>query len=185
MRDEELMLQYAAGDVGAFEELFRRYGQKIYNIFLRSSGDSALAQDLLQECFLRVSEARYRYKPKAPFSNWLITLAMNLLRDNFRKKRRREAHFLPIAERGKPDFLPGPATDPQISAEQQQVKAAVDEALRHLPEEQREVIILSKFEGLSFAEIGNILGISPAAAKQKAYRGIQTLREKLSYLNEG
>jgi len=182
--DEELMQEYAAGNVEAFDELFRRYGQKIYNLFLRSLGNAEISQDLLQECFMRMGEARHRYQPRKAFSSWLITIAMNLLRDKYREKRRRQAHFSADSLDDKSAQLADSDIEPQKTLEHSEMKEAVEKALQDLPEEQREVIILSKYHGLSFSEIGDILKISPAAAKQKAYRGMQTLRKKLACLKE-
>lgn len=183
--DEELMREYADGNVEAFDELFHRYGQKIYNLFLRSLGNAEISQDLLQECFIRMTEARHRYQPRKAFSSWLITIAMNLLRDKYREKRRRETH-LRFDNLGDESDQPADSDiEPQKILEHREMKEAVENALQDLPEEQRDIIILRKYHGLSFFEIGDILKTSPAAAKQKAYRGMQTLRKKLSYLKEG
>lgn len=182
--DEQLMLDYASGNAVAFEELFRRYGKKIYNLFFRSLNDAGIAEDLLQDCFIRVIEARERYKPESDFSSWIFTIAMNLLRDQYRtKKRRPRAQMAESFDDGR---LHNPAKEeePQQTLERQQVKEAVAKALESLPDEQREVIVLSKYEGLSFAEIGKILNLSPAAAKQKAYRGLQSLNRRLAHLKQ-
>ncbi len=183
--DEELMLEYANGKVEAFEELFSRYGQKIYNLFLRWSGNAALSQDLLQECFVKLTEARHRYQPRNAFSNWIFTIAMNLLRDRHREKQRKGMQVSYDTPGNETDRLITPEPGPHEALEDSEVKQAVENALHSLPDEQREVIILKKFHGFSFSEIGEILSISPDAAKQKAYRGMQTLRQKLSYLKEG
>ncbi len=181
--DEQLMRDYARGDVQAFEALFRRHGQKIYNLFLRFSGDPQLAEDLLQECFLRVIEARDRYRSENAFDRWLITIAINLLRDHHRRSRRRNEKTMseePVA----PDAGNPAGTNPQLDLERRYLQDAVQKALLSLPAEQREVILLSKYYGFSFAEIADMLNITPAAAKQKAYRGMLSLRKKLAYLKE-
>lgn len=182
--DEQLMLEYAAGNSKAFEELFRRYGKKLYNLFLRFLNNTELAQDLLQECFLRVIESSGRYQPKKAFSNWIFTIAMNLIRDKYREQTRRKME--PISESLEPEKL-----EPNLLSEstykdleKTQIKEAIVTAMNTLPKEQREIIILSKYQGFSFSEISEILNLSPAAAKQKAYRGMQSLRKKLAYLKE-
>ena len=181
--DEQLMLEYASGNSTAFEELFRRYGKKLYNLFLRSLNKTEPAQDLLQECFLRVIEARGRYqpKPKKAFSNWIFTIAMNLIRDKYREQTRRKMES--ISESLEPEIN---FHDESIhkDLEKIQTEEAVVTAMNTLPKEQREIIILSKYQDFSFSEIAEILNISPAAAKQKAYRGMQNLRKKLAYLKE-
>ena len=182
--DEELMLEYAAGNVEAFEELHRRYGKKIYNLFLRSLRSGEHAQDLLQECFLRIIEARGRYQPRKAFSSWIFTIAMNLIRDKYREKQRRQVNL--GADSFDEDSIQVAAleNDPNQTMEKIQIKEAVEKALQTLPVEQRQVIILSKYNGLSFLEIAKILKISPVAAKQKAYRGMQNLKTKLAHLAE-
>lgn len=183
--DEELMQAYADGKVEAFEELFNRYGQKIYNLFLRWSGNAALSQDLLQECFIRLTEARHRYQSRKAFSSWIFTIAMNLLRDRHRDRQRKGNHVSYDIPESEAFHLTDSEPGPQHTLERSELKQAVEKVLHNLPEEQRQVIILNKYHGFSFSEIGEILSISPAAAKQKAYRGMQTLRQKLSYLKEG
>jgi len=183
--DEQLMLEYATGSFTAFEELFGRYNLRLYNLFLRSLNKTDLAQDLLQECFLRVIQARKRYQPKTDFSKWIFTIAMNLIRDKYREQSRRKMTSISDGE-----FLVNSekqlhSEGPQKDLEKSQIKEAVLEAIETLPQEQREIIILSKYEGLSFAEIARILNTSPEAAKQKAYRGMQALKKKLAYLEKG
>jgi len=182
--DEELMLEYAAGNARAFEELFNRYGGRLYNLFLRNIGDQEVAQDLLQECFLRVIQARNRYESRKTFSSWIFTIAMNLLRDKYRANHRYRQRF----ERGVLNEEVLPAThrpdDAMDKAARNQMNEILQQAINSLPKEQREIIILCKYAGLSFQEIGETLNISPAAAKQKAYRGMQNLRKKLSFLKE-
>lgn len=179
--DEQLMLEYAAGNSKAFEELFRRYGKKVYNLFLRSLNKPELAQDLLQECFLRVIESSGRYQPKKAFSNWIFTIAMNLVRDKYRQQTRRKME--PISDSLETEHLMHNEA-PHKDLQKSQIEKAVATAMNTLPKDQREVIILSKYQNLSFLEIAQILNISPAAAKQKAYRGMQSLRKKLAHLKE-
>ena len=182
--DEELMIEYASGNPKAFEELFSRYGKKLYNLFLRSLNKAELAQDLLQECFLRVVESRGRYHPKKAFSNWIFTIAMNLIRDKYREQTRRKTESVP--DRLEIENLESELHNegPHKDLEELQIEKAVATAMNTLPKEQREIIILSKYQGFSFSEISEILNLSPAAAKQKAYRGMQSLRKKLAYLKE-
>jgi RNA polymerase sigma-70 factor (ECF subfamily) len=181
--DEQLMVTYAAGNLDAFEELFRRYGTKIYNLFLRYERNVETARDLLQECFLRVIEAKERYTPTKAFSSWLYTIAMNLLRDRQRQKRRRKVqHFSEVDEAILPASEADAKSDPDHVLEKLSIKESVENALHTLPHDQKETILLSKYHGLSFMEIGQILNISAEAAKQKAYRGMQKLREQLAHL---
>ncbi|RMF67692.1 MAG: sigma-70 family RNA polymerase sigma factor [Calditrichaeota bacterium] len=181
--DDQLMLSYASGDLAAFEELFRRYGKRLYNLFLRSVNREDLAQDLLQECFLKVIEARDRYRPRTAFSSWIFTIAMNLIRDTYRRRQRRTIETTGNLEAANLETRSSDG-DPHKDLEKSQMSAAVASAMDALPRDQREVLLLSKYQGVPFLEIAEILQISPAAAKQKAYRGMQNLRKRLAFLKE-
>jgi len=167
--DEDLMLAYAKGNAAAFDELFARHGQKVYNLFLRALGNAATASDLTQETFLRVVTARERYEPARTFSSWLYTIAMNLLRDQIRRRKRRGA----TEDLSAVDLELAHAAPDEAKAEE---LAAVQKAVQCLPAEQREVILLAKYQALSYAEIAKVLGIAETAAKQRAYRALKTLR---------
>jgi len=182
--DEELMLMWTAGNFKAFDALFNRYGQKVYNLFLRSLRQKETSEDLLQECFMRLAESRNRYHPQNSFTSWLFTIAMNLLRDQYRKKQRFQATFSPEDPEPKLRNFADSRKEPLNQMETAELKIAVEKALQTLPADQREIIVLSKYQGLSYAEIGDILALSPEAAKQKAYRGLKTLRQKLAHLSE-
>src|SRR5678816_3448550 len=84
--DEELMLAYRDGDAGAFETLYARHRGALYRFVLRSIKDRAIAEELFQEAWIRVIEARERYAPRARFKTWLYTIAHNLLVDHWRRK---------------------------------------------------------------------------------------------------
>ena len=182
--DEQLMVDYANGNAAAFEELFRRYGQRLYNLFLRSVRRPDWAEDLLQECFLRVIEARQRYQPRNAFSSWIYTIAMNLVRDRYRSLARRGNPAGSEDSDSNSAVTPSAAERPDEYVAVNQAAAAVADAVNALPPEQREVILLSKYQGLSFAQIAAVLNTTPEAAKQKAYRAMQTLRKKLAFLKE-
>ncbi|HVJ22555.1 MAG TPA: sigma-70 family RNA polymerase sigma factor, partial [Burkholderiales bacterium] len=84
--DEELMLAYRQGDAGAFETLYKRHRGALYRFVLRSLHQRSAAEELFQEVWMRVIEARDRYAPQARFTTWLYTIAHNLLVDHWRKK---------------------------------------------------------------------------------------------------
>lgn len=171
------MLAYAAGDYNAFNQLFLRHGQKIYNLFLRSTPDKELARDLTQETWMRIINARQRYTATQRFSHWLYTIAMNLLRDERKRRTRRGIHeSLESLPRNQPELSTAHGEHMLERKEKQQV---VQSAVRQLPCEQQQVIILAKYQGLPYAEIAGILGITEVAAKQRAYRALQSLKQLL------
>jgi len=188
LTDEALMLAYQGGSTEAFEELFARYRARLFNYFRRSLGDPAQAEDLLQTLFLRVHRAKGTYQPAAAFSTWIYPIARNLVRDALDKERTeaarreltrqswREATEEPgsLAERiGNEHF------SPETLRQRKDIAARLQQALLSLPLEQREVILLSKSEGLSFAEIAAILECSVPAAKVRAFRALKALRTAL------
>ncbi len=173
------MQAYAAGEASAFDELFARYGQKIYNFFLRSLGSVELAQDMAQETFLRLIQARLRYRPDRSFASWLYTIAMNLLRDQYRQKKRRSG-VVKAQDFNAVTAAPHQIhADPESELQEDGRKQAIAAAIRRLPEQQRQVILLAKYQGLSYKEVAEVLGISEVAAKQSAYRALKQLRREL------
>ena len=171
------MLAYGSGDAEAFDRLFVRHGQKIFNLFLRQTGNVELARDLTQETWVRLIEARRRYRPAKSFSSWLYTIAMNLWRDEIKRRKRHGIHK-------SLETINNTLQEPQVHSTEQEIDSAgqrtrIQLAVQSLPEDQRAVIVLAKYQGLPYAEIAETLGISVAAAKQRAWRGLQSLRKKL------
>jgi RNA polymerase sigma-70 factor (ECF subfamily) len=171
--DEELMAAYQRGDLRAFEELYARYAKPIYNFLRRGADRPEVAEDLLQKTFLKLHAGRHQYQPVAPFRSWIFTLARNVFRDEARQRRRRPPdegnelgdHHIALRSgtgRGTPEL-----------------NVMVEEALRTLPLTQREVIVLSRYHGMSYGEIGRLLGISPNAVKQRAFQGMHKLAQLL------
>jgi RNA polymerase sigma-70 factor (ECF subfamily) len=169
--DEELMAAYGAGDAAAFRELFARYSTLLYRMMLRDLRRPEEARDLVQQTFLHLHRARNDFDGRLRFRPWVFTIALNLKREHFRRVRRR----------------PEASLDAEGAVEPQQAdhgdRAAARQAIRHgldrLPRDQREVIELHWFDGLSFAEVGEVVGASVAAVKVRAHRGYVALRRLL------
>jgi len=187
------MLAYQGGSKGAFEELFARYRTRLFNYLRRSLGDSVQAEDLLQTLFLRVHRARETYEPSAAFSTWIYTIARNLVRDALDKERgeiarkvimrksQRETdeESVPAEER-----IAAEHTAPETKLQQKEIATRLQQALLSLSLEQREIILLSKYEELSFSEIAAVLGCSVTAAKVRAFRALKALRSMLGNVKE-
>ena len=174
LSDEALMEGYKAGDEKAFNALFARYENRLYNFFLRRFGDANTADDLYQTTWLKVHRNRNRFDPTKSFRVWLFTIAYNLLKDEYKRSAKiRETHSDELPE-GK-----DPRVSPEIQLEQAEMKEIVRRALDTLPESQREILILSKYEGMSYSEIARITGLSVGAVKQKAHRGFLNLKSRL------
>lgn len=170
--DEQLMGRYAAaGDRAAFQLLFARYGARLNGYFRRNMRDDAVASDMVQTTFLHVHRARKDYDPARAFRPWLFAIAANVRREHWRKRQRRPEEFV---EPGQEDRMG--STQPKAStASDRLVRRAVDD----LPDNQREVVVLRWYGGLSFPEIGEALGIKTTAAKVRSHRAMKALREFL------
>ena len=158
--DEELMLAYRAGDAAAFETLYRRHRAPLYRFVLRSVKNRALGEELFQEIWMRVIEARARYAPQAKFTTWLYTIAHNYLVDHWRKR-----GLSLVALEG--DEHQGGAPDPIDHAQARESLARFAAALEALPPLQREAFLLHEEGGLSVAEIAAATGTQEEAAKSR------------------
>ena len=165
--DEALMARYAAGDVEAFDELFRRYERRAYVFFLRRTASPQRAEDLYQELFLRIHRARDRYDPARPFTPWFFQIANRLLVDDRRRAFR--SHEVPIEDRDPRAERPGSEAE---VADREQVAQLLD----ILSPEERYVVLSAKVEGIGYPELAEHLGKSVDAVKKMASRAIQRLR---------
>ena len=152
------MLAFRDGDAGAFETLYARHRGALYRFVLRSLKDRAVAEELFQEAWIRVIEARERYAPSARFGTWLYTIAHNLLVDHWRRK------GLVLVDS---DEEPASGDDPAQRVEARQAAARFLQALEALPPAQREAFLLHEEAGLSVAEIAAATGSNEEAAKSR------------------
>ena len=158
--DEELMLAYRGGDAAAFETLYSRHRARLFRFVLRSVKARALAEELYQETWMRVIEARGRYAPKARFTTWLYTIAHNQLVDHWRKR-----GLSLVSLEG--DELIGTSPDPAEQAQARQALERFAAALEALPALQREAFLLHEEAELSVAEIAEATACDPEAAKSR------------------
>jgi len=173
------MASYVAGDASAFEELFRRLAPRVHSFFLRSLRDPAVADDLLQVTFMKVHRARAQYRPELRVLPWLFAVAGRVRIDELRKRMRLAEDADEEALARADEQLSRDAEPPASNDVAEQVRAALDS----LPESQRTVIHLHRYEGLTFAEIAQALGTTPGAVKLRAFRGYERLRELLKELS--
>jgi len=163
--DEALMAAYVGGDMSAFAELFRRYSPVLERVLWRSLRDEV--PDFVQQTFLHLHRARASFTIGAQFRPWLLSIAINLQREHFRRlKRRRAVH---------PDvftFGTRPPTEPDVIYEAERACQAV----KLLPAREREVLELLCGAGLSTADIATEMGTTTAGVKSLAHRARQRLR---------
>lgn len=181
--DVQLMLAFAGGDEAAFDALFDRWAGRLLHFLERMVKDSAVAEELLQESFLRVHRAKQRYRPEARFSTWLYTIAGNVARNELRRPFRRSPHES-TARDAEGDVAPlvlvstAPAADDVVEARRQ--GEAVEVALAELPERQRAALWLASVEGMSYAEVAEALDTSEKSVKALVHRGRTTLVRQLT-----
>lgn len=170
------MLRYVArDDKEAFRQLFERYAGRLAAYFRRTTGLDD-ATDLVQTTFLHLHRARADYHKGQPLRPWLFAIATNVRRDHFRKRSRRQAET-PVSDvdEGVPAAF-RPSSGPEASTA---TDRAVRRALEHLPDGQREVLVLRWYSDLSYPEIAAVLGATHSAIKVRAHRAMQQLRALL------
>lgn len=187
MRDESnetLMVRFRDGDVRAFEILLGRHQKPVYEFVLRSVGshNTAVAEELVQETFLRVVKQAKSYEQRAKFTTWLYTLARNLCIDNSRRMVHRKTRSLDQPDEEGQTLLDrtaaqGPAVDRKVIG--QQLQTRLQQAIDALPEDQREVFLMREQADLSFKEIADIIGISENTVKSRMRYALEKLRAQL------
>lgn len=170
--DEDIMEQVCKGDVSQLTELFNRYNMRLFNFFLRTTADRELSQDLTQNVFLRVVKYKHTYKIGASFKSWFYQIARNVKIDYFKKKKLQTTPLEPQeAERN----LNLSVED--HSLEQQERVAMLHQALKKLPDDKREILVLSQLEELGYKEIAEIFKITENSARVKVHRALKALKD--------
>ena len=190
--DVRLMLEVRDGNSAAFEELMRRYQNRLVTVLEHLVGKRGQAEDLAQEVFLRVYRSRERYAPGSKFSTWLFTIANNVAANALRSRsRRREVQVTGQDHDREPDLLEQMAQAasglmPTRQIDKAELREVVRAALDTLSERQRLAVLLCKFEEMSYADIAAAMDLSPKAIKSLLARARDNLREVLEpYLQRG
>jgi RNA polymerase sigma-70 factor (ECF subfamily) len=165
--DEDVMLQVRDGEVHMLGVLFDRYQAPLFNFYSKMTQDRTVSEDLVQEVFLRILRYRQTYRPGTTFRTWMYQIARNTRIDQVRKVRPES----PLTSE------PLATTHAADSAERQQEAQLLQHALMQLPEDKREILILSRFQELKYEEIARLLGCEPGAVKVRVHRALQQLRE--------
>lgn len=174
--DETLMLAYAAGEVGAFDQLYARHRGKLYRYLLRQLRDNGLADEVFQDVWQRVISAREGWTPNPGFATWLYTIAHHRLHDHWRAAKHRPSAPADAEERAA--RVADPDTPERVVSDferRRQLQLALDD----LPPEQREVLLLRLEQELSLEEIADVTGTGRETVKSRLRYAMDKLRARL------
>ena len=181
LNDEQLMQQISYRDLEAFRVLYDRYGDLVYSTALRIVRDVQLAQDMVQEIFLKIWRKPESYvAERGRFATWLISIARNRAVDEIRSRKRRYRHETASPEQQGRELPASDQDDPALTAELADQRRLVLAALAELPPEQRRVIELAYFGGLTQQEIAQRLSQPLGTVKTRIRLGMQKLRVALA-----
>lgn len=175
--DEALMLAYAGGDAGAFEQLYGRHRERMYRFLLGQVRDPGLADEVFQDVWQRVISARGDWQPDASFASWLYRIARNRLADHWRARRHRPPAPADADERVA--RVPDDDTPERTVSEFEQ-RRQLALALEELPDEQREVVLLRLQQELTLEQIGEITGVGRETVKSRLRYAMDKLRARLA-----
>jgi len=168
--DENIMVQVRNGNLAQMSLLFDRYNEKLFNFFLKMSGNRALAEDLTQNTFYRAIKYKHTFAETSKFKSWIYQIARNIYNDHYNENKTWNTDFVKVEN----------LTDSQFTLQHENANVEfelLDMALAKLSETDRQLVVLSKFQGLKYDEISQITGVSVAAIKVQMHRIIKKLRE--------
>jgi RNA polymerase sigma factor (sigma-70 family) len=171
MTDEIIMEAVKNGDLQQASMLFDRYHKRIFNFLARMTMDRDLAQDLTQNVFLRMIKYRSSYKEGLKFQSWIYQMARNGFSDHYQANKNKYSTFVDVEK------VSDQVEDQRESGEQEQREELLHRSLALLDEDQRELLVLTRFQHLKYEEVAKILETTVANVKVKVHRAIAKLRE--------
>jgi RNA polymerase sigma-70 factor (ECF subfamily) len=184
LSDAQIMLRVKAGDDSAFEYLVQKYRRPMLSFMYRMAHNTAVAEDLAQEVFLRVYRSREKYEASAKFTTWLYRIASNLAVNHARDTRhQRPENTVSLDEPDQETGLTMDVPDDSLSAEEAIVRrerlAAIRQRVEALPERQKMALIMHKYQQMDYRQIAEVLKLSESAIKSLLFRAYETLRVQL------
>jgi len=182
--DAAIMLRVAAGDDSGFNFLVGKYHRAMIHFLFRMVHNQAVAEEMAQEVFLRVYRSRESYRAEAKFTTWLYRIATNLAVNHARDTRHERAAQTVYLDAPDPETGSTPdVADDEPSVEQHLLQdermAAIRRHVMALPERQRMAVLMHKYQGMDYRQIGEVLKLSESATKSLLFRAYQTLRDRL------
>ena len=190
MSDEDLMKLCQEGDEGAFEILFKRYEGQALSFIHRLIGDQNRTEALGQEAFLRIFKDAKSYQYPRSFTTWFYTIVRNLCKNELRWRSRHptvsvEESVDRSEHRGSEhsarigDFLESSVIDPLLGLLNREMTQRLERALRELPELERDILILNRFQGLKYREISEVVGVPMSTVRARIYMALERLRKAI------
>ena len=184
LSDAQVMLRVKAGDQSAFEYLVQKYRRPMLGFMYRMAHNTAAAEDLAQEVFLRVYRSRESYEASAKFTTWLYRIASNLAVNHARDTRhQRPETTVSLDEPDQETGLTMDVPDSSLTAEEAIVRrerlAAIRQRVQALPERQRIAVVMHKYQQMDYRQIAEVLKLSESAIKSLLFRAYETLRVQL------
>jgi RNA polymerase sigma-70 factor (ECF subfamily) len=190
MSDEDLMKLCQEGDEGAFEVLFQRYEGQALSFIHRLIGDQSRTEALGQEAFLRIFKDAKSYQYPRSFTTWFYTIVRNLCKNELRWRSRHPTvsieESVDHSDHGGGDhsarigdFLRSESTDPLDGMVSREMNQKLEAALASLPELEREILILNRFQGLKYREISEVVGVPISTVRARIYSALERLRKSI------
>ena len=171
MTDENIMEAVKSGDLHQATLLFERYNKRIYNFLARMTMDRDLAEDLTQNVFLRIIKYRSSYREGARFQSWIYQIARNVFSDHYQTLKNRHSTFVDVEK------IRENVADSEDSQMQGEKEALLQRSMARLTEEQRELLVLTRFQHMKYEEVAELMDTTVANIKVKVHRAIIRLRE--------
>ena len=171
MTDEQIMEAVQSGDLQQASLLFDRYHKRLFNFLARLTMDRDTAEDLTQNVFLRLIKYRSSYRQGLKFQSWIYQIARNVFSDHYQKVKNKKADFIDIEKMGER------IADNDESAKIDEQELLLQKSMALLSEEQRELLVLTRFQHMKYEEVAVIMDTTVANIKVKVHRAIAKLRE--------
>ena len=177
LSDNSLMLKVREGDLQKLGLLFERYKNLLFGYFFKLSKDKELSEDLVQAVFMRVIKYKHAYRGDGSFKTWLFHIARNIQVDHWRKGKK---HGTKVSTYEIEDRLP---SDEDSNSNEEKLQT-LERALELLPDDKKELIILSKLKGMKYKEIAQIMNLSEPIVKVRAFRALKVLKLKYEEIEQ-
>ena len=167
--DNKIMLEVKQGKVEKLAILFEKHHLRLYNFFLRLTGNRGTSEDLVQDVFYRILKYRTTYHGQSTFTVWMYQIARNAHIDHLRKQKK----DVPLEDQWEEAVSPEPS--PSDEAERGAEIALVRQALSKLPLKKREILVLSRYQDMKYREIAELLGCHIGTVKTYVHRAVKDL----------